>query len=223
MRRRNLVVDGSEDKEKVRELVAGLRLLKAYGKVAERALRDLQAGKDLSSYLPLVERRGRSSKGMYDLSVVPVHTPVPVPPLPDYSGFTFRLESHKDDSGHVVWARTLDAGLTVRSHGRVVRGALEGIIGSVRPVKNGFSWSFRGRGPSKRTLESINKGIAHHSAHVIVKLDSDGVGELWYSKAKQVHETLRLRAEAKLLLDGHAERLRKEVEASLTVDAVHAL
>lgn len=217
-----LTVDGSEDKEKVRELIAGLRLLRLYGRAASRALRKVQKGEPFDAVLPIVERVGRSSKGQYRLETTPVHTPVTVPTLPDYSGFTFRLEKHKDDSGHVVWARTLDAGLTVRPHGRVIRGALEGIIGSVRPTKNGFSWSFRG-GPSKRTLESVNKGIAHHSAHIIVKLDSGGIGELWHSKAKQVHETLRLRAEAKLLLDGYADRLRKEVEASLTVDAVHAL
>lgn len=218
-----LTVDGSEDKEKVRELVAGLRLLRLYGRAASRALRKIRKGEPFDAVLPLVEKRGRSSPGQYDLSTTPVHSSVSIPTLPSYAGFTFRLEHHKDDSGYLVWARTLDAGLTVMPHGRVVRGALEGVIGSVRPTKNGFAWSFKGGGPSKRTLESVRKGIAHHSASVIVKLDSNGVNELWHSKAKQVHDALRARSEARLLIDGHAERLRKEVEASLTVDAVHAL
>lgn len=228
-----IVVDGSEEKERVRELVAGLRLLRAYGKLAERALLDIRSGKDLSAVLSLVERRGRSSKGQYELSTVPVHSSAPVPVLPDYSGLALRLERMKDDSGtfdkgylvHLSAESTV--AISVFSHGRVRPAAFghgfgDGTIGSVRPTKSGCAWSFSNE-RSRRTQDSVRRAIAQACSRVLVKLSSDGHGDVGQSKAKQVHETLRRRAEAKLFLDGHAERLRREAESLVTVDAVHAL
>ena len=222
-----LVVDGEEDAEKVRQLIAGLRLLKAYGKVAEYALKRIREGKDVAMYMPLVERRGRSSKGRYEVSPAAVHTSVQVPPLPDYSDVTCRLENMKDDKGrpdkgYLVYIRTLSAGLSVYPKGRIVRGALEGVIGSVRPTKNGFAWSFSGSGSTKRTQAEVRKSIAEVGASVIVKLASDGHGQVWHSQAKHVREVLRARSSAKLLAEGMAEAVRVQAEAEVAVDSVHA-
>jgi hypothetical protein len=228
-----IVVDGSEEKEKVRELVAGLRLLRAYGKLAERALRDIRNGKDLSATLPLVERRGNSSNGQYELSTVPVHSSVSVPVLPDYSTLGLKIERMKDDNGvldkgylvYLVAEATVALAVLPHGHVRPVafgQGVSDGIVGSVRPTKGGCAWSFSSSN-TKRTQTAVREALARSCSRILVKLAASGHGGLGYSKAKQVHETLRLRAEAKLLLDGYAERFRRDVEASVTVDAVHAL
>lgn len=233
MRLDGIVVDGSEEREKVRELVAGLRLLRAYGRLAERALRDMRDGAGLSAVLPLVERRGRSSKGQYELSTVPVHKAVAIPPLPDYSGLGIRIERMKDDKGvfdkgyliYLVCDETV--ALTVLPHGRVRpvafgNGVGDGVVGSVRPTKGSCAWSFSNEG-TKRTQTAVRESIARRCSIILVKLSSDQHGAVGHSKAKQVHDELRRRAEAKILLNGHAERFRKEIEALVTVDSVHAL
>lgn len=244
MRYEDIVVDGEVDHyegrrllatRKGRQLVAGLRLLRAYGKLAERVLEAIERGEDVSGVFPLLERTSREYKNCYSLSKVPVHPDVPVPPLPDYSSLSVTVERVKpkvrgpisvlvskreeERSKRKYTIRAIGPAIGVFPNGHVREIACDDIVGSVWSTKNRLSWSFSASGG----MEAVRDGIATSMSNALVKLASDGTDEVWHSKAVRVHHVLRGRSKARILLDGHAERIRREVANIVAVDSVHEL
>lgn len=234
----DLVVDGEADDGEGRQLVVGLRLLRAYGKIADRALRHIAKNGEVDMIVPFVERFGNDYKGHYTVSNSAVHTDCKVPPLPDYSGLSLRLEkikppkrtalspspTKKDElaaRGYTLHA--FGPALGVYPRGRVCTIACDEIVGSVWCTKTRVSWNFRSMSDVKSSKASVCKALAETVSRALVKLCSEGSKEVWHSQAVRVHSVLRDRCEARLLLDGHAERLRTEAVAGLTVNEVHAL
>jgi len=232
----DLVVDGETEDGKGRRLVAGLRLLRAYGRVADRALRLLAEGKDVDMVVPFVE--GCNYKGSYTVSNAAVHTDCKVPPLPDYSGLSLRLERIKPlkksplsptptkqeelaSRGFTLHVSGPSVG--VRGMGKVVPIACDEIVGSAWYTKTRVSWNFRQSSDVKSGKAEVCKALSEAVSNALVKLCSEGSREVWHSKAVRVHSVLRDRCRAVLLLDGHAERLRSEVVAAMTVNEVHDL
>jgi hypothetical protein len=233
----DLVVDGETEDDKGRKLVAGLRLLRAYGRVADRALRLIAEGKDVDMVVPFVEPF-HNSKGHYSISNAAVHADCKVPPLPDYSGLSLRLEKIKPlkqsafsratskqeetaSRGYTLHASGPSVG--VRGMGKVVPIACDEIVGSVWYTKTRVSWNFRGMSDVKSGKAAVCKALSESVSNALVKLLSEGTREVWHSKAVRVHSVLRNRCRAVLVLDGHMERIRTEVIAALTVNEVHAL
>lgn len=233
----DLVVDGETEDDKGRKLVAGLRLLRAYGRVADRALRLIAEGKEVNMVVPFVEPFGNSYKGHYTISNAAVHTDCKVPPLPDYSGLSLRLEKIKPaktafsttmtkqeenaSRGYTLHASGPSVG--VRGMGKVVPIACDEIVGSVWFTKTRVSWNFRNMSDVKSGKAAVCKALSESVSNALVKLCSEGSREVWHSKAVRVHSVLRDRCRALLVLDGHAERLRSEVIVALTVNEVHSL
>lgn len=234
----DLVVDGETEDDKGRKLVAGLRLLRAYGRVADRALRLLAEGKEVDMVVPFVEPV-HNYKGHYSVSNAAVHTDCRVPPLPDYSSLSLRLEKYKPpkrsafspvptkkEEEAAARGYTLHAfgpSIGVRGMGKVVNIACDEIIGSVWYTKTRVSWNFRNMSDVKSGKAAVCKALSESVSNALVKLLSEGSKEVWHSKAVRVHSVLRDRCRAVLLLDGHVERIRSEVIASLTVNEIHAL
>jgi hypothetical protein len=232
----DLVVDGETEDGKGRKLVAGLRLLRAYGRVADRALRLLAEGKEVDMVVPFVE--ACNYKGHYTVSNAAVHTDCKVPPLPDYSGLSLRLERIKPPKKTALSPtptkreELASMGFTlhvsgpavgVRGMGKVVPIACDDIVGSAWYTKTRVSWNFRQSSDVKSGKAEVCKALSEAMSNALVKLASEGTREVWHSKAVRVHSVLRDRCRAVLLLDGHAERLRSEVIAALTVSDVHDL
>lgn len=239
----DLVVDGETEDHKGRQLVAGLRLLRAYGKLADRALKHIESGKDVRAIVPFLERvGGKTYRGHYNISPAAVHSDVAIPPLPDYSKLTFHVEKIKPPKknslglpptkkeeteaarGYVV--RVTGPCVGVYPKGQVVPAVLktnEDIVASVWLTKSRVSWSFRNSHDVKSGQARVRKGLSEAMSYALVRLCSDGTREVWHSQASRVHSVLRDRCRAKLELDGHAERLRREIEAMLVVNDVHAL
>jgi len=233
----DLVVDGETEDHKGRKLVAGLRLLRAYGRVADRALRLIAKGKEFDMTVPFVEPF-HNHKGHYSMSNVAVHSDCHIPTLPDYSGLSLRLEkikplkksalssvSRKEEEivsrGYTVHASGPSIG--VFGAGRVRDIACDEIVGSVWYTKTRVSWNFRHMSDVKSGKAAVCKALSDAVSNALVKLCSEGSREVWHSQAVRVHTVLRDRCRARLVLDGHADRLRLEVIAALTVAEVHAL
>ncbi len=246
MKYEDIVVDGEVQCEgkhsltipKGRQLVAGLRLLRHYGRIADQALKILAKGDDFSMVLPYVEPPNRSYKGYYSVTKVPVHREMDIPKLPDYSKLSLRLEKLKPPKRTAFSAplkkseeAMIAAGyqffvpgpvLGVFGNGRIREIAVDEPVGSAWYTKTRVSFNFRSVSTSKSGKSDVNKAMAEAVSKVLVQLKSEGRGEVWHSRAVRMHDVLRRRCEAILLLDGHADRLRSEVVAHLTVNEVHS-
>ncbi len=223
MRVDDLVVDGNDDKGEVRRTIAGLRLLVQYGKVAEAALRALRSD-TVDMVVPTVHRMGRSR----DLTVskVPVHRSAQIPPLPDYSAVNAFLKPVTKGPGYTVYVRGPQ--LWVSAWGKVVTREREVVVGSVWFTKTRTSWNFQNDGgPVKKGKDVQCRALARSAALMLVTMQENGPEsgdgfEVKHSMARHVLSTLRKRAEAVLLLDGHAKRLREQSESGLSVEEVHS-
>lgn len=219
MKRKDVVVNGKTSSEARFKLVAGLRLLRAYGRLADRALKALESDGRIQMTIPFLERRGHV-KGSYEISKASVHRRVPIPVLPDFSSLNVRLDRAPDKSGFLLYVT--GPGFGVYPGGRVTEIAVDAVFGSAWARKTRVSWSFNNDSSVKAGKSAVTKSIARACSHLLVKLVSDGVVGVKHSKAKQVHSELRARAEARILLDGHAGRVFQTVEGLVTVEDVHA-
>lgn len=234
----DLVVDGETEDGKGRKLVAGLRLLRAYGKIAERALKHIASGKDVDMIVPFLEAFGDKYKNHYTVTIVPVHTECKIPPLPDYSDLRLHLERLKPSPksplspspkkgdeerarGYMLHVRGHAIG--VHPHGKVCEIACDEVVGSAWFTKTRVSWNFRSMSDVKSGKHEVCKAIADVVSGHLVKLCSNGSREVWHSQASHVREVLRNRCRAVLMADGHAERIREEVVRTMTVESVHSL
>lgn len=224
----DIVVDGSEDPRDVRKLLAGLRLLRHYGRVAEMALKVIAGDGPIDMVAPSLTRRSYSSKGHYSLASSPIHRVSDLPDIPNLSDLSVDLKPLKSvgvknaGNGFTIYLR--GTGLSVRPGGWTVPVVLDVDIGFIWETKSRFNWSFRGIPNTKTGKTAVEHAFAYAAATAIVRFSSDAqiYGEVSHSKAAYAVDKLKKRTEEELISGRHAERLRTWTLALMGVLTVHA-